>query len=100
METEQHGDPDKINKANLKQARRTAAVFAILTSFSLICLVYAYVQQGIAKETNRENEALNMKLSQCEKAAFEQLKLSQKTALELEERFRRMGESSKRNSKK
>ncbi len=37
-------------KRKLERARTTAIVFGIITGFALIALVYAFVQQGIAKE--------------------------------------------------
>jgi WD40 repeat protein len=37
-------------KRKLQRARTTAIVFGVITGFALIALVYAFVQQGIAKE--------------------------------------------------
>ncbi len=47
-------------KRKLQRARTTAIVFGIITGFALIALVYAFVQQGIAKEQEalaKQNEA-------------------------------------------
>ncbi|MBS1558166.1 MAG: hypothetical protein JST69_05505 [Bacteroidetes bacterium] len=112
METVEQGDPQKIKKAKseqenktLRQARITAIVFALLTTMAFISLVYAYVQKGIAEESNQEAikqtelaRAATAQLRQCQEEAARQMKIAERNALEAqrqqklaEEQMQRMG---------
>jgi len=59
-------------KRKLQRARTTAIVFGVITGFALIALVYAFVQQGIAKEQEKIANANSIEaVKQATKAAEE-----------------------------
>jgi hypothetical protein len=68
-ETERRGDLEIIQKANLKRARRQAIAFGIITGVALICIVYAYVQDKVAKEKfstyEKQADSLKIELRKC-----------------------------------
>ena len=86
--TEQPGGPDKIaeakakqDRANLKRARVTAIIFGVISSFAMISLVYAYVQDQKHKVQidyfTEEVKKLEDQNKKCEEAALRELRLSQ-----------------------
>lgn len=95
METEQPGDPKLIaaakaeaQKEELKRARRTAIIFGVITSIALISLVYAYVQNGIAKENARVAQELQIKLDNCEREAMKQREALEKSVMIAEKQLK------------
>jgi WD40 repeat protein/energy-coupling factor transporter ATP-binding protein EcfA2 len=64
-------------KRKLERARTTAIVFGIITGFALIALVYAFVQQGIAKENLAEAQKQEKLAKANEAKAKEQQDLAQ-----------------------
>lgn len=65
-------------KRKLQRARTTAIVFGVITGFALIALVYAFVQQGIAKEQEKlATEKSIEALKNAEEANRERIKAQQ-----------------------
>ena len=64
-------------KRKLQRARTTAIVFGIITGFALIALVYAFVQQGIAKENAAIAEQNSQLAKQNEAKAIAAQKIAQ-----------------------
>lgn len=52
--------------ANIKRARITAVVFGTLASIALIAFVYAFIQQGVAKQNQQVVTEPAEKLKKCE----------------------------------
>ncbi|SRR5258706_579714 len=107
MEAEQPGGPNLIAKGKeeaqnkeLRRARTTAIVFGVIASLSLICLVYAFVQQGIAKENARVANELQIKLDNCEQEAAKQMKLAEAAAEEAKRQHKLLEEALKKIPKK
>lgn len=77
--TEQSGDQEKIARVNIRRARRIAITFGVISGICLICIVYAYVQHGIAQEKIKETNQSNLNLSEIsielDKCAQEKMQL-------------------------
>ncbi|MGC4022541.1 MAG: hypothetical protein QM734_11650 [Cyclobacteriaceae bacterium] len=99
METEQHGDFERIQKANLKRARVTAVTFGVITGLALISFVYAFVQQDIAKENARVAIELQTKLNDCSKEAQRQSELARKMAEEIAKQMQLLKEENSKLKK-
>ncbi|MBS1950611.1 MAG: hypothetical protein OJF59_000802 [Cytophagales bacterium] len=106
METTKPGNPEKIaqdkaypEKDAVKKARITAVVFGMITSVALICLVYAYVQKGVADERLKRANELETKLQQCEQEAMRQQKIAEYNANEAK-RQQKLADDQVRNGKK
>ena len=53
-------------EANIKRARRMAVVFGALSTITLISFVFAFIQQGVAKQHQQVATELAEKLKKCE----------------------------------
>ncbi|GHN02791.1 hypothetical protein WSM22_42800 [Cytophagales bacterium WSM2-2] len=71
-------------KRKLQRARTTAIVFGVITGFALIALVYAFVQQGIAKEQEALANAKSIEAQKNAEEANKQRDLAKIAAVEAE----------------
>lgn len=62
FKTEQRGDFELIQKAQLKRAKRIAIVFGVLTGLLLIALVKIYVQYEIVEQQAKQIDSLKTEL--------------------------------------
>ena len=86
-----------------KAARRqtiNVVVFAVLAFLSLVCLVYSFMQQGIAQESQRLAASQSEELIKCRKELEHQKKIAEMNAMEAERQHLRAEEALKKISKK
>lgn len=77
-------DPNLIegfNKQTLYRARRTAIVLGSVLIIALLSVVYAFVQDTLAKEAQRKTEVLMKQYAQCDTELEKQKALAQESAL-------------------
>lgn len=73
-----------LNNAMI-QARKTALILGGILMIALISVVYAFVQDTLAKEAQRKSEVLAKQYTQCETELEKQKALAQESALITEE---------------
>jgi hypothetical protein len=73
-----------LNNA-MSQARKTALILGGTLVIALISVVYAFVQETLAKEAQRKTEVLTKQYTQCEAELEKQKALAQESALITEE---------------
>jgi hypothetical protein len=87
-------------KNNSKRQRINVITFGILALLSLVYLVYAFVQQGIAKESQKLAASQHEELIKCRQELEHQKKIAEMNAMEVELQHQRAEEALKKTSKK
>jgi hypothetical protein len=85
---EQMKDPqmvEPLQKQLLYQARKTALILGGTLVIALIFVVYAFVQEMLAKEAQRKTEILTKEYAQCKDELEKQKGLAQESVLIMEE---------------
>lgn len=67
----ENSESRSVDKQQLKRARRTALVLASVIVFSLLTLVYAYIQKKEADKARSHAEVIMMQLKQTEQEAIQ-----------------------------
>jgi hypothetical protein len=76
---------DKFLKNAMSQARKNALMLGGALIIALISVVYAFVQETLAKEAQRKTEILTKQYAQCKDELEKQKGLAQESALITEE---------------